>query len=168
MAKQSGLNLDVTLRTDGYEIKGGTTTKRNIIHTGADITFTGSGSNTYTFPAATCTLANASKTNSNVTGSRAVNTTYTNASSTNSMLVLATFRCAITLGAGTAYVQAKSDSSSPPTTVVSGIVGIQGGLINEDNSFQVVFVVEPSKNYRIDTTASNGTVTLGAWIEVSF
>lgn len=167
MAKNSAVNLDITNNADGFDASGGTT-KRKATFTGADITFTGSGSNTYTFPASTCTLASANKTNSDVTASRAVNTTYTNSSSTNSILVMTTWRCAITLAGGNAYVQAKSDSSSPPTTVVSGIIGIQAGLLNEDNSFQAVFVVEPSKNYRVDSSATNGTVTLGKWIEVSF
>lgn len=101
-----------------------------------------------------------------VTGSRALNTTYTNTNQ-HSVLVLVTLRCAITLAAGNAYVQAKSDSASPPTTVASGVVGIEAGLLNEDNTFQLTFVAEAGKNYRVDSTATNGTVTIGKWMEVA-
>lgn len=56
MAKQSSVNLDITNNADGFDISGGTTA-RKLTATGADITLTGSGSNTYTFPDASCTLA---------------------------------------------------------------------------------------------------------------
>ena len=55
MAKNSAVNLDITNNADGYDISGGTT-KRKLTVTGADVTLTGSGSNTYTFPSATDTL----------------------------------------------------------------------------------------------------------------
>ncbi len=102
-----------------------------------------------------------------VTASRVLNTTYT-APATRSVMVHATVRCAITLAGGNAYVQGKSDSSSPPTTVASGIVGIQAGLLNEDNSFQISFVVAAGVNYRIDSATTNGTTTLGKWFEIAF
>jgi hypothetical protein len=102
----------------------------------------------------------------NQTASRALNTTYTNTGS-RSLMVHATVRCAISLASGNAYVQAKSDSSTPPTTVASGIVGIQNGLLNEDNTFQIFFVVAPGMKYRIDTSTANGTCTLGEFFEVA-
>lgn len=101
-----------------------------------------------------------------VTGSRALNTTYTN-SGARSILVAATVRCAVTTGGGTAYVQGKSDTATPPTTAASGIVGIQAGLLNEDNTFQCVFVVAPGKTYILASTAATGTVTLGSWFETT-
>jgi hypothetical protein len=55
MAKNSSVNLDITPNADGYDVSGGTT-KRKLTVTGADITLTGSGTNTYTFPSATDTL----------------------------------------------------------------------------------------------------------------
>jgi hypothetical protein len=45
----------ITENADGFTISGGTT-ERDLILTGADITLTGSGTNTYTFPSATGTL----------------------------------------------------------------------------------------------------------------
>ena len=101
-----------------------------------------------------------------LTASRALNTTYTNTNQY-SVLVLITLRCAITVAAGSAYAQAKSDSASPPTTLASGVVGIESGLLNEDNTFQLSFLAEAGKNYRVDSTVANGTVTLGKWMEVA-
>jgi hypothetical protein len=103
----------------------------------------------------------------NITASRALNTTYT-APSTRSMMVKATVRCAISLAGGNAYIQGKSDGSSPPTTIASGIVGIEAGLLGEDNSFEISFVVAPGQNYRIDSSTANGTTVLGAWFETTF
>lgn len=101
-----------------------------------------------------------------VTASRALNTTYTN-SSTSRLFVHATVRCAITVAGGNAYVQAKSDTSTPPTTVASGVVGIESGLVDEDNSLQVVFLVNPGAKYRLDSSTTDGTATLGNWFEMS-
>ena len=105
--------------------------------------------------------------NWNITASRALNTTYINPSPDRSLLVMATVRCAITVAAGNAYVQGKVDTSTPPTTVASGIVGIQAGLLNEDNTFQICFVVSQGMNYRIDSAVTNGTVILGTWFEIN-
>jgi len=55
MATQNSNNLIVTNLADGYDVSGGTTA-RKLTLTGADITLTGSGTNVYTFPAATDTL----------------------------------------------------------------------------------------------------------------
>lgn len=98
--------------------------------------------------------------------SRAINTTYTNLA-TISLMVIATVRCAISFVGGTATAQAKMDTSSPPTTIASGIVGIQVGLMGEDNTFQIAFAVNPGAQYRIDTTAVNGTTVLGKWFELT-
>lgn len=102
----------------------------------------------------------------NVTAGRALNTTYTNTSA-RSIMVMATVRCAITVAAGSAYVQAKSGAATPPTTAASGIVGVESGLAGEDNTMQVAFVVAAGANYRIDSASSSGTVTLGQWFEVA-
>jgi len=103
----------------------------------------------------------------NITASRTLGTTYT-APSTRSMMVKATVRCAISLAGGNAYIQGKSDGSSPPTTIASGIIGIETGLLGEDNSFEISFVVAPGQNYRIDSSTTNGTTVLGAWFETTF
>ena len=101
-----------------------------------------------------------------VTASRALNTTYTNSDSVRTLHVTATVRCAISVAAGQAFVQGKADTSTPPTTEASGIVGIQAGLLSEDNSHEVNFYVLPGNKYRIDSTAVTGTVTLGKWFEM--
>jgi len=55
MVTQNSNNLKVTNNAEGYDIAGGTTTRKLTI-TGADMVLTGSGTNTYTFPSATDTL----------------------------------------------------------------------------------------------------------------
>jgi hypothetical protein len=55
MAKNSSVNLDITNNADGFDLSGGTTA-RKATFTGADITLTGSGSNTMTFPSSAQTL----------------------------------------------------------------------------------------------------------------
>jgi len=54
--KNSAVNLDITNNADGFDISGGTTV-RKLTLSGANIAMVGSGTNVYTFPAATCTLA---------------------------------------------------------------------------------------------------------------
>lgn len=103
---------------------------------------------------------------SDLTASRAKDTVYQNGSN-NSILVMATFRCAVTTAGGNAYVQAKADSLATPTTVVSGIIGIETGLLNEDGSFQIIFIVPAGAYYKIVSSVTNGTATLGKWFEVA-
>lgn len=55
MATNSSVNLKITNNADGYDVAGGTTARKLTV-TGADMTLTGSGTNVYTFPAATDTL----------------------------------------------------------------------------------------------------------------
>jgi len=95
---------------------------------------------------------------------RALNTTYTN-TSVSPLLVMATVRCAITIAGGNAYVQAKMDTATPPTVAASGLVGIEAGLLSEDNSFPITFIVNPGGTYILSSSTTNGTVTLGKWFE---
>lgn len=52
---QNSSNIDFTKNADGYTLKGGTT-KRGLTLTGGDVTITGTGANTFTFPSASDTL----------------------------------------------------------------------------------------------------------------
>lgn len=137
--------------------------RQNVVNT--DIT--AKGSNVYYFSTSSGALALTHKDYQNRTASRALATTYANGA-TSSLLCMISVRCAITLANGSAWVQAKADTSSPPTTIVSGIIGIQDGLLNENNSYICVFAVGTSLNYRVDTTNANGTTTLGSWFEMQF
>ena len=125
------------------------------------------GNQIYYFPTSSGTLALSNKDILDVTASRNLSTTYANGG-TSALLCMVTVRCVVTLAAGSAYVQAKADTASPPTTAVSGIIGIQSGLLNEDNSFMVMFVVGTSLNYRVDTANTNGTTTKGSWFEMRY
>ncbi len=106
------------------------------------------------------------KTWSDVSSSRAIDTVYRNPNF--ALLVMATFKCVVTVAGGNAYAQAKSDSLATPTTLASGKVGIETGLLNENNTFQLVFVVNPGANYKVATATTNGSVTLEQWIEIPF
>lgn len=56
MGKQTSVNLDITDNADGFDVSGGNTSRRKLTVTGNDITVTGSGSGTMTFPASAQTL----------------------------------------------------------------------------------------------------------------
>ena len=99
------------------------------------------------------------------TASRSLNTAFQNTTG-RPLMIQATARCNITLGAGTAFMQGKSDATATPAVIASGIVGIQAGLIGEDNTFQISFVVAPAAFYQISSTAVNGGVVLGEWFEI--
>lgn len=103
---------------------------------------------------------------SDKTASRALNTTYTNQQQV-TIMVMASVRCSTTLGAGVAYVTALMDTASPPTVPASGPIGIEVGLLGENNSHQVTFAVNPGGTYRIASTTVTGTVVLGRWFELS-
>lgn len=130
-----------------------------------DIGVVAGNNNNYVFPTSSGTLALTHKNIVNATASRALATTYANGA-TSTLLCMVSVRCAITVASGSAWVQAKADGSSPPTTVMSGIVGIQNGLLNDDITAMCVFTVGTSLNYRVDTTNSNGTTVLGSWFEM--
>lgn len=55
MATQNSANQDYVNNSDGFSLGGGTT-ERKLVLTGANVTLTGAGTNTYTFPSATDTL----------------------------------------------------------------------------------------------------------------
>jgi len=56
MTGQSAVNLEINANSDGFEIKGGEVDFRTLTVSGGDVAFVGSGSRTYTLPAATTTL----------------------------------------------------------------------------------------------------------------
>lgn len=103
---------------------------------------------------------------SNATASRALNTNYTN-SGKRSLLVTVSARCVVTVAAGSATIQGFSDTAATPTTAAGPLVGVQSGLLNEDNTFSTTFVVAPGTNYRVNSAVSNGTATLGTWWELT-
>lgn len=170
MARQSSVNLDIGPSGDGYSIGGGTTSKRTFTLTSGDVQFVGGTINTYTFPSGSCVLASAMPSYINQTAGRALNTTYANSNSNRSILVIASVRCAISSASGDAYFQAKSDQSTPPSGVASGIIGTQTGLLNSNNTYEITFAVASGTgtNYRIDTTTNNGTTTLNSWYELTW
>jgi len=100
------------------------------------------------------------------TASRAIDgTVYTNTASSN-LFVTVTARCIIDTVADVANIQAFSDTAANPITASSGIVGIEGGLLGEDISVQLSFIVRPYEKYKVVSTLSAGcSATLGKWFE---
>lgn len=56
MAKRNSTNTDITSNADGFDISGGTTSRKLTV-SGADVSMVGGGSAVITFPSATGTLA---------------------------------------------------------------------------------------------------------------
>lgn len=80
----------------------------------------------------------------------------------NAAFVTISIRSQISVAAGIAYIEVKSDSSATPTTVIA-TTGIESGLLNEDNTFTCSFFVKKGNYFQIDKTESNGTVTIKQW-----
>ncbi|MDD3813312.1 MAG: hypothetical protein PHZ02_01590 [Desulfocapsaceae bacterium] len=98
--------------------------------------------------------------NSNVTASKSLNTLYNNYNS-ESMEVFVTARVQISLGGGIGYFWGNASGN-----YASGKVGIESGLMSEDNTLQLVFIVPPNSNYTVDSSQTNAVVTLEDWREV--
>ena len=100
------------------------------------------------------------------TASRAIDgTVYTNTASSN-IFITVSARCIIDTAADVANIQAFSDTAADPTTTASGIAGIEGGLLGEDVSAQISFIVRPYNKYKVVTTISAGcSATIGKWFE---
>jgi len=100
------------------------------------------------------------------TAARAIDgTVYTNTASSN-LFITVSARCIIDTAADVANIQAFSDTAADPTTLATGKVGIEGGLLGQDISIQMVFIVRPYYKYKVVTTISAGcSATLGKWFE---
>jgi hypothetical protein len=59
MAKQNSVNLDITNNSDGFDVSGGTTSRKLTV-TGADMTLTGSGTATIKLPTVSANLSGTS------------------------------------------------------------------------------------------------------------
>ncbi|MBS1722278.1 MAG: hypothetical protein JSS66_04640 [Armatimonadetes bacterium] len=60
MARNTSINLDANPQSDGFKIGGGTSNKRTITFSGADMTFSGASTATFTMPGSTSVLLGAS------------------------------------------------------------------------------------------------------------
>ena len=94
MVRQNSNNQDYTNNADGFALGGGAT-KRKLTLTGGDVTLTGSGSNTHTFPSASDTLVGRNSTdtltNKNLTSGTNTFPTF-NQNTTGSAATLTTSR----------------------------------------------------------------------------
>ncbi len=92
--------------------------------------------------------------NNNVTANRSLDITYTNNFS-KSIWIISTARVQISLTGGSGLFWGSVNGSQS-----SGKVGIESGLLNDDGTFQMSFIVCPACNYSINSSASNAIVTL--------
>lgn len=134
MAKNNSSNQDYTNNSDGWDLSGGTT-KRKLTITGGDMTLTGSGANTYTFPASTDTLVG-----------RASSDTLTNKDLTSSTNVLPT----TTLG----YAQITSDFTSTTTGSYTDVTSLSVTVTVPSGGRRVKIT---AGGYYMNTTAGAGT-----------
>jgi hypothetical protein len=123
--------LTLTANADGFQIAGGTTS-RIAKFIGADITFTGSGTNVYTFPGATSTLASLDQAE-----------TFTNKVSYNGLVVTANTG-AITTGSWHATTIAEDHGGT-------GVANGAGHTITVAGPFSTV------GHYTLEFTTSNNT-----------
>ena len=98
---------------------------------------------------------------------RLFDTTYTNTDPTRSLLIMVSGECAVPAG-GLAAFDIRTDTASPPVTIVALAGIIANGTLNGDSFvFQLTAVIRPGFNYRIVTSAFfGGLVTKFYWIEV--
>jgi hypothetical protein len=101
-----------------------------------------------------------------VTTSRLLDTTYTNNSKTRTLQIKVYVRCVNGAGIGISRIFVVADTSTPPTTLVSGFVGLNPALPNESNNFQIVADIAPGLNYRVNSFLFlNGSIFLDEWFE---
>ncbi len=98
---------------------------------------------------------------------RAANLQYTNSNNTNSLLIQVTLLANTTTGGSRAVGWCMADSSSPPATRISGQIGINNGMVNEEYIEQLTCVIPPAMNYAINTsTYPGGNLTWTDWREI--
>lgn len=100
-----------------------------------------------------------------MTVSRAFNTTYNNSDKTRTLMISVYGAFLITVGGGTAEIQAVADTNVLPITPISDNVGIVGGLNGQSNRIPLYAYVKPGFNYRVDSSVLNGTATKLSWFE---
>lgn len=119
MGKINAVNLDITNNPDGFDISGGSTSRKLTV-TGADITLSGSGTATITFPTSNTTLAGLG-----ITQSFTAPQTFT---------VQSTFSGGITTSdlwvsnGATFGTTAKVNSVTESTSKTTGALTVNGGL----------------------------------------
>jgi len=99
--------------------------------------------------------------NDNVTAVRSLDTSYINSNS-RSINVFVTAKAQITADNGTAIFFGNSTTGQ-----LSGKIGIESGLLGQNDTSRLIFVVAPNSDYTINSSANNGSVTLEDWREVS-
>lgn len=98
---------------------------------------------------------------------RALATTYTNSSAQCLMIIGDILLRDSGAGAGSGYVDLKSDASNPPTTVHQRVGVAVGGMpANSQVNFPFYMVVQPGHRYRIDATTSSSSLSINHWREV--
>lgn len=132
MGKINSVNLDITNNPDGFDISGGTTSRKLTV-TGADITLSGSGTATITFPTTSTTLAGLGITQSfTAPQTFSVQSTFSGGITTSDLWVSngATFGT-------TAKVNSSTESMSKTTgaLIVFGGVGVGGNIYGGGDLF---------------------------------
>lgn len=119
MATQNATNTTITNNADGFDMAGGSTARKLTV-TGADITLTGSGSNTYTFPSETDTLLGDKDVPSILEQVYPVGSIYINATNSTNPATLLGFGTWSAFGAGRVLVGFDSSDTDFDTAEETG------------------------------------------------
>lgn len=151
MATNNSSNNKFTNSTDGF-ILGGGTTERDLTVTGANITITGSGTNTYTFPASTSTIA--SQTLAEIFLNKTIDTAGPNTIRVNGA-TLATFT-----GSGQTVVFATSPTLITPTLGVATATSLQANTLTATTNNSINLRSGSYNTIQSYTPAAGATATI--------
>jgi hypothetical protein len=131
MGKQNSVNLDITNNPDGFDISGGSTSRKLTV-TGGDITLGGSGSALITFPTSDTTLAGLG-----ITQSFTAPQTFSSRASFPSGLTTANLWVSTGSTFSTVNVSSVTDSYSKTTgaLVIGGGLGVGGNIYGGGDLF---------------------------------
>jgi hypothetical protein len=159
MATNSSINLQVTRNADGFDLSGGTT-PRKLTLTGADVTVTGSGGATITFPASSATVAtltlNETLTNKTLT-TPAINTPTISGAKFAVAIKTTTYQALAT--DGTIYVDSTGGAFTVTLPAISGNTGLRLRFIKKAGAAAVTLDGNAAEtiegNLTVDLAANN-------------
>jgi len=142
MAKRNAIGLDVNKNADGFDIAGGTTS-RKLTLTGGDLTLTNGGGGTYTFPGSSTTLV----------GTDSLQTLTNKTISTASNTIIVPISDLASSGSPVTFSQAAFDTTFSHTT---GLFAFSwSGNTSTNSMFKISSTNTSATGYLLDVVADN-------------